>query len=266
MNINVETNGKIVDANKKDRLLAKEAIFDPQNLKQYLKIPTRNKSLFGQVRTLPSGDKETQLKNDIAYLKDDLKSSLESSNNIMKVSSDDYELPSLPIIRKNILSRPLGVMLNSSLPQAFMLETMSPAKRSNVMYGKVSSRIFRRHQGSHMKKNKVNSITKLTQNGQRSDVSALLQVATPSFVNTVSSNTNAESRHHHDHDHGHHGHHHHGHHKHHEHEHGHHHGDDHDEHHEEHHEEHHSEHHHEGHHEGNSSLIILRQHLVNKVI
>ena len=112
LNISVGANGKIVDANTKNKLLGKEAIFN-----SYLKQPIRNETLTEELKSLEKGVIGAQT------------SGLSNSRDILNESSDDSSLGNFC---RNDISDSIKFMLNSSLPQAFLLETMSPVKKTNV--------------------------------------------------------------------------------------------------------------------------------------
>ena len=112
LNISVGANGKIVDSNKKNKLLGKEAIFN-----SYLKQPIHNETLTEELKSLEKGVIGAQT------------SELSNSRDILNESSDDSSVGNF---RRNGISESINFMLNSSLPQAFLLETMSPVKKTNV--------------------------------------------------------------------------------------------------------------------------------------
>ena len=112
LNISVGANGKIVDSNKKNKLLGKEAIFN-----SYLKQPIHNETLTEELKSLEKGVIGAQT------------SELSNSRDILNESSDDSSVGNF---RRNDISESINFMLNSSLPQAFLLETMSPVKKTNV--------------------------------------------------------------------------------------------------------------------------------------
>lgn len=133
LNINVSADGKIVEQKNKHKF-SKEAILEKENLLPYLKIPPRNNTdllILRKNKTNPVSNVEARkLMNDITVLKNDLRSSLMTSNKMISQKIDDELYSNLNLRKKSFIK--LGNIINSSLPQAMLLDTMSPMKKTII--------------------------------------------------------------------------------------------------------------------------------------
>ena len=135
LNINVSPDGKIHQSDKIEKF-TKESIFNKENLLPYLKTPKRNitSELFisNKSITLSNHPMETnKLMDDIAILKNDLKSSLVISNKIINEKLNGYGYDQYNYNRKKSLIS-FGRIMNKTVPQALLLDTFSPVKRTEI--------------------------------------------------------------------------------------------------------------------------------------